>query len=736
MEVIEKERAKIIRAHVTECGSGEEGRFHSSLDCERRNGEGGAGGGGRFPEAGSQVRESNHQEALRSMRLANLLAGFLLFLGLGLSSCAAQSQPAARPGGSMIPNDALLGTITAPEFPEGLNWLNTTRPLTLREFRGKFVLLDFWTFCCINCMHILPDLKKLETKYPQELVVIGVHSAKFTNEKDTAQIRSAILRYKIQHPVINDANFQVWESYAASAWPTLVLINPLGKIIARSAGEGVFEPYDGVLRQAIPFFEARGQLKRSPLRLSLEEERRPNTLLQFPGKISSDEKTGRLFITDSNHNRILITDAGGLILDVIGSGEPGREDGSFETASFLHPQGTFHAGDLLYIADTENHLIRVADLRSRTVKSVLGTGQQAQRMNQPGRGLAVALSSPWDVLASDGKLYIAMAGTHQLWAADVKTWEAAPFAGSSREDIVDGPLLQAALAQPSGLTTDGKLLYFADSETSSIRAAGLSFAGTVNTLVGKGLFDYGDIDGPPSRARLQHPLGVAWRGGAVYIADTYNSKIKVLDVSSRTVKTLAGNGKKTLADGKFSAASFNEPGGLAWLGGKLYVADTNNHQVRVLDPSAQTVATMEFRGLEKLSRRQMDNFRGRILELGRLSVRAGAATLALNVALPQGYKLNPDAPFYMRWSAGDGGRLKFGLEARQVDFHTAKLPLLVPAELPAGRSELIIDTVVYYCTDKSSACYVDPIRARVTLEGVAGGPERATVTIPARKPGA
>jgi len=178
-------------------------------------------------------------------------------------------------------------------------------------------------------MHILPDLAKLETKYSQELVIIGVHSAKFQNEKDTGQIRSAILRYQIRHPVVNDAAFDIWQSYAANAWPTVVLINPLGKVIGKISGEGVYEPFDSVLSQAIPYFEKKGQLHRSPLKLALEEAKRANTLLNFPGKISSDEKSGRLFITDSNHNRVLVVDASGRILDAIGSGDEGRADGSF-----------------------------------------------------------------------------------------------------------------------------------------------------------------------------------------------------------------------------------------------------------------------------------------------------------------------------------------------------------------------------------------------------------------------
>ncbi len=316
-------------------------------------------------------------------------------------------------------------------------------------------------------------------------------------------------------------------------------------------------------------------MKRSAAQFALEEARRANTLLEFPGKISADEKGSRLFITDSNHDRILVADAAGNILDVIGSGAEGRGDGTFEEAQFLHPQGTFLSGDVLYIADTENHLIRAADLR-----------RTRHRYGTVTRTRSVA-KSPWDLLVQDGKMYIAMAGSHQLWVADLKTWQAQPYAGSGREDITNGKLSEAALAQPSGIATDGRKLYFADSETSSIREADLNPSGRVRTIVGQGLFEFGDIDGGSLSARLQHPLGVAFRDGQIYVADTYNSKIKVVDPVKATVRTLAGSGKKTLADGKFASAAFNEPGGLAWLNGKLYVADTNNHQIRDSRPRGE-----------------------------------------------------------------------------------------------------------------------------------------------------
>jgi DNA-binding beta-propeller fold protein YncE len=638
-------------------------------------------------------------------------------------------------GDKVLIPEALQGNLSAPEFPAGLEWLNTSAPLRIRDLRGKFVLLDFWTYCCINCMHILPDLRKLEAKYDQELVVIGVHSAKFNNEKDTAQIRSAILRYDVRHPVVNDSGFEVWNSYAVNAWPTLFLISPLGKIIGKHSGEGVYEPFDAILSKSIRYFEKSKQLQRGTLPLALEQARRANTLLSFPGKISADAASGRLFISDSNNNRILVTDATGRILDVIGGGGQGREDGSFEDAQFLRPQGTFPVGGVLYIADTENHLIREANLRSRTVRTVLGTGLQANPFTPAASGRSAALNSPWDLLVLNGQMYIAMAGTHQIWVADTRTWAARRYAGSGREDIVDSTLAAAALAQPSGITTDGVRLYFADSETSSIRQADLNPGGAVTTVIGKGLFEFGDIDGGAARARLQHPLGVVYEAGLVYAADTYNSKIKVVDPAKRTVSTLAGSGKKALADGSFSAAAFNEPGGLAWLRGRLYVADTNNHQIRVLDPRAGSVTSLELSRLEKLSRAQTDKFQGRILDLGRLEIRSGKSQLSVNVVLPEGYRFNREAPFYMRWAAANQAVLKFGLRPDQVDFKSVKFPLSLPVSIQGGSSEATIDTVVYYCALQESVCLVDPIRVRFVLDSLGPAPAQTSIVIPVRKPG-
>ena len=234
----------------------------------------------------------------------------------------------------------------------------------------------------------------------------------------------------------------------------------------------------------------------------------------------------------------------------------------------------------LYVADTANHLIRCCDLDSEQVRTVAGTGEQSRQMGYYGAGPArqTAISSPWDLEWVNGELYIAMAGSHQIWFLDVEQDILGPYAGSSREGCLDGTLPECALAQPSGLTSDGEHLFVADSEVSAIRAVPLDPEKPVWTVVGQDLFQFGDLDGKGDKVRLQHPLGVAYGGGWLYVADTYNHKIKRIDPRKRKSKTYLGTGAPGLQDGR--KAQFYEPSGVSLAGDFLFVADTNNHAVR------------------------------------------------------------------------------------------------------------------------------------------------------------
>src|SRR5712691_4583697 len=611
--------------------------------------------------------------------------------------------------------------VRAPEFPEGMQWLNTDRPLRLADLRGKVVLLDFWTYCCINCMHIIPELTALEKKYARELVVIGVHSAKFQNEGDVENIRQAILRYEIQHPVVNDRDFRIWRAYAVRDWPTLMVVRPDGYVLGYLSGEGNKEVLERVIDEVIGEAKSQGMLNDTPLHFALEKDQQASSALSFPGKVLAHAPSQRLFIADSNNNRIVIADLDGKVLDVAGSGALGKADGDFHAATFHHPQGMALDGHLLYVADTENHLLRRLDLQARTVTTIAGTGAQARTANVPGTGTQVALNSPWDLIRIGTQLFIAMAGPHQVWVMHLETAYLEPYAGSGREDISDAPRLQAAMAQPSGITTDGTLLYVADSETSSIRSVSLGINGVVQTVVGAGLFEFGDQDGiGTEQVRLQHPLGVAYHDNILYVADTYNHKIKKIGPATATAATYFGSGKPGRRDGQ--EPEFYEPGGLSLAAGKLYIADTNNHAIRVADLTTGEVSTLALRGLAApmaVAGFSDTNFEAdEVIKVAPQQVKAGAAgKILINLHFPEGYHLNPHAPLHYSVSVSGEG-VTIAEADRMGQAIAPPLPLAISFQAAAGthQATAIIDMTFYYCReDDAGVCVIQSVRWQVPL---------------------
>ena len=477
--------------------------------------------------------------------------------------------------------DPEQGPIAAPPLDGATGWLNVAAPISLLQLRGKVVILDFWTYGCVNCMHVLRDLKTLEARFPDELVVISVHSPKFTNEKDAENLKRILVRYEIEHPVANDANHEIWKRYGAQVWPTRVIIDPAGNLVGTAMGEGNLDGFVSAIRTVIRVFDEQGKINRAPIPLDLERTRHADRPLLYPGKLLADERTRRLFIADSNHNRIVIATLDGVLIDTIGSGLQGDGDGIFKQARFNRPQGLALDDDVLYVADTANNQIRAVDFQAGAVQTLAGND----------------LRSPWDLALKTGILIVAMAGSHQIWAIDLLSDRAYPYAGTGEEARRDGEVKASAFAQPSGLARDGDTLYVADAESNTIRAVSLPPVNLVRTMAGGDLFDFGDRDGKGSSARLQHPLGVAVHGGLVYVADTYNHKIKVMDPDSGSVRTFAGTGVPGHADGEGDRAQFYEPGGLSIANGRLWVADTNNHAIRSVDLSTQRVTTLAITGL-------------------------------------------------------------------------------------------------------------------------------------------
>lgn len=398
------------------------------------------------------------------------------------------------------------GRVRAPELAGRGGWINTKNDLSLDALTGKVVLLDFWTFCCINCLHVLDELRELEEKHRDTVVVVGVHSPKFVHEAEHAAVVDAVERYGVEHPVLDDPDLATWKQYAVRAWPTLVVIDPEGYVVAQHAGEGHVHAIERLVAELEAEHEAKGTLRRGDGPY-VAPEPQPTTL-RFPGKALL-LPSGRFLVSDTTRHQLVELDADGeSVVRRIGSGTRGFADGTAGAASFNEPQGLALLDDgSVVVADTVNHALRRLDPATGEVTTLAGTGRQWMQGNPTsGPAREVDLSSPWDVAWWQGRVWIAMAGVHQLWAYDPQEGTVAVAAGTTNEGLVDGPGAEAWFAQPSGLAATPERLWLADSETSAVRW--VEPDGSVHTAVGTGLFDFGHRDGAADQALFQHPLGV------------------------------------------------------------------------------------------------------------------------------------------------------------------------------------------------------------------------------------
>ena len=519
----------------------------------------------------------------------------------------------------------------APELI-GDTWFGTTSPrLGIADFKGRFLLLDFWTLCCVNCHHVLAELRPVEEKFRDVLTVVGVHSPKFEYEKLPESVAAAIDRHEIHHPVLNDPNMTTWQSYGVRAWPTLVLVDPRGEIIATYSGEGHAHAIEALLEKLVPEYESSGDLVRGT---GLYKAPAPSSLaLKQPGKIVAIPQAYRSFLGGAE---LLVSNSGAHNLvglkvqnllepvSTIGTGVRGSSDGDTSSASFAEPYGALflnpevanQVGAHLLVADTANHLIRAINLETKAVSTIAGTGAQWMQADPTnGPALEIKISTPWDIEILDGLLLIAMAGEHRIWKYDLNNKTLGIFAGTTNEGLVDGNLEEAWFAQTSAIAqsrlSPGKI-WLIDAETSALRAAE---GGKITSQIGKGLFDFGHVDGPAQQALLQHPLGfIELPDGNVLIADTYNGAIRKYSPSTNSVSTIARN--------------LSEPSDLELIetddGPKLAVVEASANRITLLPIEAEALV------------------QGNAMRTARpaLAVKPGELTIDVTFSAPPGQKLD------------------------------------------------------------------------------------------------
>ncbi|MFD8811032.1 NHL domain-containing thioredoxin family protein [Streptomyces sp. NPDC059627] len=455
--------------------------------------------------------------------------------------------------------------VRAPELIGKGGWINTgDKQLSLAELRGRIVIVDFWTFCCVNCLHVLDELRELEERHRDTVVIIGMHSPKFVHEAEHQAVVDAVERYGVEHPVLDDPELATWKQYAVRAWPTLVVIDPEGYVVAQHAGEGHAHAIARLVEELEAEHEAKGTLRRGDGPY-VPPEPEP-TALRFPGK-ALQLPSGHFLVSDTTrHQLVELAEDAETVVRRLGSGTRGFTDGTADTASFSEPQGLTLLGDgSVVVADTVNHALRRLDPATGEVSTLAGTGRQWwQGSPTSGPAREIDLSSPWDVAVFGGKVWIAMAGVHQLWTYDPESGEVAVAAGTTNEGLVDGPAAEAWFAQPSGLAATADRLWLADSESSALRWVDPD--GEVHTAVGTGLFDFGHRDGAAGQALFQHPLGVtALPDGSVAVSDTYNHALRRYDPVTGEVTTLA--------------TDLREPSGAVLAGDDILVVESARHRL-------------------------------------------------------------------------------------------------------------------------------------------------------------
>lgn len=465
--------------------------------------------------------------------------------------------------------------VLAPELPQDLAWVNVREPPRLAALRGRVVLLYFWTYSNANCFGLAPFLRVLENKFHDGLSVLGVHCPKFDQERQPGNVLKAVNRNYLRHPVASDPEFKAWQLFGVQGWPTVVVIAPDGSIAARVAGEGRRQEIEALVVELLERAAANDARVYESHPAALRPE--PKVPLKFPARVLATDQA--LYVADSGHNRILETTHDGRIVRQFGSGNPGFWDGGANDAGFSQPHGLALVNDALYVADLGNHAIRRIRLRTGEVDTAAGTGQQSHAVvTESETPREISLNGPLDLAAIGERLFISCTGNNQIWLLDLARQRLGAFAGSGRHASIDGPAAEASFAKPCGLASQAGQLFVTDADSSAVRALRLADL-TVRTLVGGALYDFGDIDGLPDRAQLQHPCGIALdtNGSILWVADSFNNKVKAL--------SLRGGGVRTLA----LAYRFHEPLGIAMAAGALWIANTNAHEIVRIDTASGTI---------------------------------------------------------------------------------------------------------------------------------------------------
>lgn len=617
---------------------------------------------------------------------------------------------------------AIFGTsdIAKLQVQESSKWFNVSRPLEVADFKDRIILLDFWTYSCVSCTQTLPEIKKLEQQFGSKITVIGVHSGKFENDKDAVAIKKAILRYDISHPVINDSDLKIWNSFEVSELPTFMLINPHGNVVKTYSGEDEIEKIKIDVKKLISKFKF--QLNRDPLPILLEKYNVIGNVLNFPSKLEyaadfsyKSRQLPAIFIANSGGNDIVVTSLSGEMIVKIGSGKKGLEDGTFDVASFNAPQGMIYHAGKLYVADSGNHALREINFKEGRVTTLIGSGNRGD-VFEDGEVVEAKnfeLSSPSDVeffpQGSHENIVIANAGTHQILSYNLKKQMVSVLAGNGSIGAIDGKYPENSLAQTSDLAVFGHKLYFVDALSSALRT--LDENGEVKTLIGGDLAKSGHANGDKNKALMQHPLGLLVDDTGIYISDSYNHVIRKYDFGSMQINDLVGNKRRGTAVG--AATQFDEPEGIIAVLDRFYVADANNNRILALSRGSFHSELLDVMPPLKLPKEGFLQYLPNLQKSPDVAVKSDAEIL-LKIDVKSGWKINEEGPSFvnlLELASDEQANLVTSFDWNSVREKEMKLPKLV-----AGKN-YVLQGSLYYCEAKpNSLCSIKSYEQKVVVE--------------------
>ncbi|MFT6106414.1 MAG: thiol-disulfide isomerase/thioredoxin [Rickettsiales bacterium] len=562
---------------------------------------------------------------------------------------------------------------------------------------------------------MIPEIKNLEMEFDNKLTVIGVHSGKFDNEKETSSIRKAVLKYDITHPVVNDADFKIWDGFKVSSWPTIVLIDPEGRVVKKYEGEVSSSVIRKDVKNLIKKYKY--QLNSAGLPIVLEKNKIVDNVLNFPAKITlakgfsykNISKTNALVIANTGKHNIILTSFNGKTLLEIGSGDSGFEDGDFDNSSFNSPRGLIFEKNILYVADTGNHALRKIDFGTGKVTTIIGSGRRGKIIGVKNKIKDISLASPWDLefFPDKNNIIIANAGTHQLLKYNISKKTISPFVGNGKEDLIDGKYPKNSLAQPSGISAHGEKLYFVDSESSALRMVDKS--GKLTTLIGRGLFDFGYKNGDSKKALMQHPVGLVAVDSGIYIADTHNHVIRKYNFKTKQIYDYSG-GLKGSGVGNREETRYDEPEDIIAVKGNFYVADTNNNRIVELGLNGSVSRLIDIVPQIKMPTEGLLEYLPNLTTISSQNVKENSE-VTLVFDMKKGWKVNQSAPSFFNLV-----EIKDNKDAHLIASFSDSIISSGSVKLPkmSSENEYYIQGTVYYCEDKKeSLCLIKSFEQRL-----------------------